>query len=97
MTIDKHNCTKEEFYVLAKTKTEPVLELTIRKEMDDLLADIPAGEVYPPENPISTDIPPEPLVEMEVGEVLASTITESPAPTVSPEPKKSWKKVKAAK
>lgn len=116
MTLDKHNCTKEEFYVLAKTKTEPVLD------------NVPEGEIYPPENSISTDIPPDPtkLVEMEVGEVLASTITETLAPLtqedmgpgklvtvhyeevkqyfapapkeeVPPEPKKSWKKVKAAK
>lgn len=103
MQLNKHTCTKEEFYVLAKTKPES-------EEEDFLICsfsetgkvsipgrDFPEGEVNPPENLISTDIPPEPLVEMEVGEVPASTITESPAPTVSPEPKKSWKKVKAAK
>lgn len=109
MTIDKHNCTKEEFYVLAKTKPESeeedflICSFTKTGKVSIPGRDFPEGEVYPPENPISTDIPPDPttLVEMEVGEVQGFRIVEPPAPEVSPvvvpEPKKSWKKVKAAK
>lgn len=79
MTIDKHNCTKEEFYVLAKTKIEPVLDNVPEAEFKAITA-------YP-----ST-------VELEKNEIGSVSFPLSEAKKEeTPEPKKSWKKVKAAK